>query len=137
MASTVTKAVVYNSDKTLFYRQEHEWGVLSPEMEAALKVGLEKQQKFLEDLKQKQNPNQTPPVTMHATITATGMPEISYSDFTFDMYQKAHHAWNQLTEELLRLSEKQFGPAGGGPGQIPPGQAPGGPGGGKPGGGKP
>lgn len=110
-----TKAVVTGPDGTLFYRQEHEWAANTPEVQDAVAKGLEKQNKFLEDLKAKQN--KSPDAIFSAVLSQTGVPgvpqDITYDAFTFDMYQKAHHSWNQVCDEILRVQEKHI-PKGGG-----------------------
>jgi len=104
--SFTTKAVVTDQNGALFYRQEHEWADLSPEMQKALEVGLEKQAKFLDDLKAQQH--KTPDAVYSAVLTATGQPDLTYEEFTYDSFQKAYHAWHQMLETFLRLGEKHI-----------------------------
>lgn len=102
----LTKAVVLNPDGSVFYRQEHEWPVLSPPMEQVLQDGLAKQKKFLDDLKA--NQRKDPDAIYSATMSATGQPDVSYDAFTYDMFQKAAHAWNQMLEAVFREGEKHL-----------------------------
>jgi hypothetical protein len=104
-----TKVVITDAAGNLFYRQEHEWMAATPGIQAAIAKGLEKQTKFLEDLKTKQN--KTPDAIYSAVVSCTGIPgltDLVYDAFTFDMYQKAHHSWNQVCDEILREQEKHI-----------------------------
>jgi hypothetical protein len=104
MSNMVTTAVVKNPDGSLFYRQEHEWTNLTPEMQQWFLEGLAKQQKFMDDLKASQK--KTPDAIFSAVLSATGQPDLSYEAFTFDSFQKVSHEWNKLGDELLRVIEK-------------------------------
>lgn len=108
--SIATKVVVTGPDGSLFYRQEHEWAASTPEMQAAIAKGVEKQNKFLDDLNANKKKGD---VTFSAVLSCTGQADLTYTEFTFDEYQKAHHSWNKVTDELLREQEKHV-PKGGG-----------------------
>lgn len=112
MAAMATKAVVKDDAGSVIYEQAHNWAALEPAGEKALQDGLAKQQKFLDDLKAKQN--KTPDAIYSAVMSATGMPDLSYDAFTYDMFQKALHSWNQAVEEAFRAGEKPFTGKGGG-----------------------
>jgi hypothetical protein len=106
MAAMATKAVVKDDTGTVFYEQAHNWAVLEAPGQAALADMLDKQTKFLADLKAKQN--KTPDAIYSAVMSATGMPDLTYDAFTYDMFQKSLHSWNQGIEEVFRLGEKPF-----------------------------
>lgn len=106
MAAMATKAVVKDDAGNVFYEQAHNWAVLEDKGVAALGDMLAKQQKFLDDMKAKQQ--KTPDAIYSATMSATGCPDLTYDAFTYDMFQKALHAWNQGVEEIFRLGEKPF-----------------------------
>jgi hypothetical protein len=106
MAAMATKAVVKDDAGTVFYEQAHNWATLEAAGQQKLEAELLNQKKFLDDMKAKQN--KTPDAIYTAVMSATGMPDLSYDAFTYDMFQKALHSWNQMVEEVFRLVEKPF-----------------------------
>jgi|SRR5262245_2632192 len=107
MAKDITcSATVNNPDGSLFYREEHEWTNCTPEMEEALFNMLNSQLDFLN--KEKENQKKEPKAIFSAVLKATGMEDVHYEAFTYDMFQKATHNWNKLYEEILRMGEKRI-----------------------------
>src|SRR5262245_11786603 len=98
-------AVVNNPDGSLFYKETHTWTNCDEEMEAAIYDMLDKQKQFLD--KEKENQRKEPKAIFSAVLSATGLEDLYYDAFTYDMVQKATHNWNQLGEKILRMGEKR------------------------------
>ncbi len=101
------KAVVTNSDGTLFYREEHEWTNLSADTLNFFKSKLAHLESFAKDNHGKHEDGANLTANLTATLDGNQIAAHSFTGVSYKALSKFEREAHKIGDELIKLGEEK------------------------------